>query len=66
MTREYLDRPPAGWFVVEVMPKKAKRGKRDWVALMIDKNPEEAEHSHVEIPFRAASGVHTRPAQQKM
>jgi hypothetical protein len=34
MTREYLDRPPPGWFVLDVLKKEWR--KWDWVALMID------------------------------
>jgi hypothetical protein len=37
---EYLDRPPAGLFVLEVMRREAR--KRDWVALMIDVPPDAA------------------------
>jgi hypothetical protein len=66
MRMEYLDRPPAGWFVVEVMPKKAKRGKRDWVALMMDVDPDEIERSVVQIAFRSAwvsiPGQHSKRA----
>jgi hypothetical protein len=36
---EYLDRPPSGWFVLDVMRKGAR--KSDWVALMIDVHPNE-------------------------
>jgi hypothetical protein len=32
-----LDRPPPGWFVLDVMKKVAR--KSDWVALMIDVHP---------------------------
>jgi hypothetical protein len=35
---EYLDRPPAGWFVLEKV-----RG-RNWVALMIDVDPAALKH----------------------
>jgi hypothetical protein len=37
--KEYLDRPPPGWFVLEIMQQRL-RG-RDWVALVIDVDPEE-------------------------
>jgi hypothetical protein len=37
-TIEYLDRPPTGWFVLDVMRCQAR--KRDWVALMIDIDPD--------------------------
>jgi hypothetical protein len=30
---EYLDRPPTGWFALDVLPEQDR--KRDWVALMI-------------------------------
>ena len=36
---EYLDRPPAGWFVLDVMRKEWR--KWDWVALMIDVQPDD-------------------------
>ena len=36
---EYLDRPPHGWFVLDVMRKVARR--RDWVALMVDVHPDD-------------------------
>ena len=35
---EYLDRPPTGWFVLSVM--RTKSCGWDWVALMIDINPD--------------------------
>jgi hypothetical protein len=31
---EYLDRPPLGWFALDVMRKEKRRW--DWVALMVD------------------------------
>jgi hypothetical protein len=34
-----LDRPPPGWFVLDIMRKAAR--KSDWVALMIDVHPED-------------------------
>jgi hypothetical protein len=38
-TPEDLDRPPEGWFVLDVMKKESR--KWDWVALMIDVDPED-------------------------
>ena len=38
-TVQFLDRPPPGWFVLDVMREKARR--RDWVALMIDVDPDD-------------------------
>jgi len=40
---EYLDRPPTGWFVLDVMRKEAR--KRDWVALMVDVDPDHLDWS---------------------
>ena len=37
---EYLDRPPAGWFALDVM-KVGPGNKWDWVALMIDAHPDD-------------------------
>jgi hypothetical protein len=42
MLIEYLDRPPAGWFALDVM--KTGSGQRDWCALMIDVHPDELKH----------------------
>ena len=39
MTTPFLDRPPAGWFVLDVM--KAEARKSDWCALMIDVPPDD-------------------------
>jgi hypothetical protein len=39
---EDLDRPPAGWFALDVMKK--DRCKLDWVALMVDVHPDELKH----------------------
>jgi hypothetical protein len=36
-TIEYVERPPPGWFVLDVMRKKAR--SRDWVALLVDVDP---------------------------
>ena len=39
MLIEYIDRPPAGWFALDVMRKEAR--KWDWVALMVDVHPDD-------------------------
>lgn len=43
---EYLDRPPAGWFALDVL--KVEWRKWDWVALMfevdLDVDPDELKH----------------------
>jgi hypothetical protein len=41
---KYLDRPPAGWFALDVM-RTASR-KLDWCALMIDVDPDEHRHGN--------------------
>jgi hypothetical protein len=48
---EYLDRPPVGWFVLDVM----RQGddpprKRDWVALMVDVDPDDLSTCTVDFP----------------
>jgi hypothetical protein len=37
---EYLDRPPPGWFVLDVMPSH-KRQDGDWSALLVDLDPDD-------------------------
>lgn len=47
---EYLDRPPVGWFALDV----ARTGngrKWDWVALMVDVDPDELKHCTCKIAF---------------
>ena len=36
---EYLDRPPPGWFVLDVM--KINYRKTDWAAIIIDVDPDD-------------------------
>ena len=36
---EYLDRPPPGWFVLDVMRKESR--KWDWAALVVDVDPDD-------------------------
>ena len=36
---EYLERPPPGWFVLEIMRTTVR--SRDWVALMVDFDPDD-------------------------
>jgi len=40
---EYLDRPLAGWFALDVM-KAGSKHKWDWVALMVDVDPDVLKH----------------------
>ena len=49
MTVEYLDRPAAGWFVLDVMREKSR--KWDWVALMIDVDPDDLKHCQCAFPI---------------
>jgi hypothetical protein len=46
---EYLDRPPSGWFALDVMQR--KEGSRDWVALMVDVDPDDL-RSHPTHDYR--------------
>jgi hypothetical protein len=47
---EYLDRPPIGWFVLDVM--KASEGRKwDWVGLMIDVHPDELKHCRCKMAW---------------
>src|SRR5437879_2982683 len=48
---EYLDRPPAGRFVLDVMRRERRAG--DWSALMIDVDPRRSQESHLRIPSGA-------------
>lgn len=46
---EFLDRPPElGWFVLDVMRKQERRW--DWVALMIDVDPDDLKNCACEFP----------------
>jgi hypothetical protein len=45
---EYLDRPPSGWFALDVMRKEAR--KWDWVALMVDVNPDDLKTCICDFP----------------
>ena len=46
---EYVDRPPPGWFVMDVMRESAR--KWDWVAVMIDVDPEDFRERRAEGRF---------------
>lgn len=47
-TIEYLDLPPAGWFVLDVMREDER--KKDWCALMIDVHPDDLKTCACEFP----------------
>jgi hypothetical protein len=46
---EYLDRPPTGWFALDVMRK--EKSKWDWVVLMVDVHPDELKHCLCKTAF---------------
>lgn len=45
---EYFDRPPLGWFALDVMRNEAR--KRDWVALMVDVHPDDLKTCTCDFP----------------
>lgn len=47
---QYLDRPPAGWFVLDV--KRLAPRAWDWVALLMDVDPDDMQNSFCEFPAR--------------
>jgi hypothetical protein len=56
---QYIDRPPAGWFPLDVM--KAEKRKWDWVALMVDVHPGELKHCLCKTAFRYVHPRDYRP-----
>jgi hypothetical protein len=66
MTVEYLDQPPLGWFVLDVVRRDEHSRGRDWAALMVDVDPDDLKNCEVEFP--ALFYVHPkdyRPGFQK-
>jgi hypothetical protein len=47
---EYLDRPPADWFVLDVMRSDENPRGRDWTSLMVDVDPDELKNCTCEFP----------------
>jgi hypothetical protein len=45
---EYVDRVPADWFVPDVMRSKSRGW--DWVALMVDVDPDDLKHCACQFP----------------
>ena len=45
---EELDRPPAGWFPLNVFKKQTR--KWDWVALLVDVDPDELKYCACDFP----------------
>jgi hypothetical protein len=56
---EYLDRPPVGWFALDVM--RARRRKWDWCALMIDVQPDELKHCRCKMAWLYVDPNEYRP-----
>jgi hypothetical protein len=46
---EFLDRPPIGWFPLDVLKITAR--KWEWAAFMIDVDPDELKHCHCNTAF---------------
>ena len=46
---EYLDRPPSGWFALDVMRRDTR--KWDWVALTIDVHPDDLKYCLCKTAF---------------
>ncbi|MBR0907032.1 hypothetical protein [Bradyrhizobium liaoningense] len=47
----YLDQPPTGWFPLDIMQAETEQACRDWVALMVDVDPEELGECICKIAF---------------
>jgi hypothetical protein len=57
---DVLDKPPAGWFPLNVM--RASDGRKwDWVALMVDVHSEELKHCHCKTAFLYVHRTITNP-----
>lgn len=50
MAVTYVDRPPAGWFVLDVMQR--EHGSQEWAALMIDVDPDDFGNYNHRAPAR--------------
>lgn len=46
---QYLDRPPTGWFVLDVK----RLAPRAWVAVLMDVDPHDMQDSFCEFPARS-------------
>jgi hypothetical protein len=62
-TIEYLDRPPPGWFLLDVMRKEARRW--DWCAFMIDVHPDELKHYRSKTAFLYVHPSEYRPDERR-
>ena len=50
MLRHHLDSPPPGWFVLDVIPKEERGRVCDWVALMVDVDPDDLKTCTCDFP----------------
>jgi hypothetical protein len=57
MPTQWVDLPPPGWFVLDVM-KITDARKLDWCALMIDVDPDEMQHCPCKSAFFCIPGKH--------
>lgn len=62
-TIEYLDRPPAGWFAIDVM-KVDDRRKWDWCALMIDAHPDDLKNCRCKVAWLYIDPREYRPGSR--
>jgi hypothetical protein len=63
-TVETLDRPPAGWFVLDAM-KVGNLRKWDWCALMINVHPDELKHCRCKVAFLYVHPNEYRPDESR-
>jgi len=61
---EYVDRPPAGWFVLDVL-RKGER-KWDWCALMIDVDHDDLKHCWCKTAFLYVDPNEYRPHEGRI
>jgi len=57
-----LDRPPAGWFVIDVLPIQRSRGV--WAALMTDVHPDELKHCKCQVAMLYVDPAQYRPGSR--
>jgi hypothetical protein len=58
---EHLDRLPPDWFALDVMPE--KDGSRNWVALLVDVDPDDLKKPFPSSPLCGSQGIQTRASQ---
>ena len=60
-----IDRPPAGWFALDVMRAGSSR-RWDWCALMVDVDPDELKHCLCKIAFLYVHPDEYRPDRTRV